>query len=333
MMQQLYALASDLFSLRPWQSLDDSQLTVVRDPASGELYYCSIMGALGQVYAMQAYVGEEGLRSFRKMQTGEFAEPAEFFTITRCVYVEFVPRKELEPQDRELLAALGHPKGRGHASPIFRAMRPGFHPWFVAADEARMLAECIRAVIAVCAAAGQGTEKLWDRAGTYPLVTRVEEEPPRYRIDFVEPVLPPEPPVAPACPDEESLRPLRNRDHAFRGVMELDYIFSGPSVGKKNERKSCTSIALAADAGSGMLYAPEVTDSSVTCGDALARVFLHAIQASRTLPVEVRVRSQKLKDSLDPLMKSLGVKLRVASRLPAVEKARAHLLGFLRGTP
>jgi len=34
-----------------------------------------------------------------------------------CLSVEFVPRKELKRQDRELLAALGHPQGRGLASP------------------------------------------------------------------------------------------------------------------------------------------------------------------------------------------------------------------------
>ena len=79
-----------------------------------------------------------------------------------------------------------------------------------------------------------------------------------------------------------------------------------------------------------MVLAPEVTDSSVAAGDTLATVFLKAIQASRTLPKEVRVRSQKLKDCLAPLMESFGVTVRVASRLPASDEARSHLLGFFR---
>jgi len=65
-------------------------------------------------------------------------------------------------------------------------------------------------------------------------------------------------------------------------------------------------------------------------GDTLAKVFLKAIQASRTLPKEVRVRSQKLKDCLAPLMESFGVAVRVASRLPASDEARSHLLNFFR---
>ena len=79
-----------------------------------------------------------------------------------------------------------------------------------------------------------------------------------------------------------------------------------------------------------MVLAPEVTDSSVAAGDMLATVFLKAIQARRTLPKEVRVRSQKLKDCLAPLMESFGVTVRVASRVPASDEARSHLLGFFR---
>jgi hypothetical protein len=57
-----------------------------------------------------------------------------------------------------------------------------------------------------------------------------------------------------------------------------------------------------------MVLAPEVTDSSIPAGDTLAKVFLKAIQTTRTLPREVRVRSQKLKDSLAPLMEPFGVR-------------------------
>src|ERR1039458_189261 len=151
-MERLYGLASDLYGLRPWRVLDEDNLIVVRDSVSGELCYCSVMGALSEVLSMHAYLGAEGLRQFRKMEAEEIADPGEFFASTHCVYVEFVPKAELLRQDRELLAALGHPQGRGLASPIFRTMRPGFLPWFVTEEEARTLAECIRAVIVICAA-------------------------------------------------------------------------------------------------------------------------------------------------------------------------------------
>ena len=134
-------MASKLYGLRPWRLLDEDNLIVVRDSVSGELCYCSVMGMLGEVYSIYAYIGAEGLRQFRKVEAKEIADAGEFLASMHCVYVEFVPRAEMERQDRELLAALSHPQGRGLASPIFRAIRPGFHPWFVTEEEARMLAE------------------------------------------------------------------------------------------------------------------------------------------------------------------------------------------------
>jgi hypothetical protein len=327
-MERLYGLASDLYGLRPWRVLDEDNLIVIRD----ELCYCSIMGALGEVLSMHAYIGTDGLRQFRKMEAEEIADPGEFFASTHCVYVEFVPKAELLRQDRELLAAMGHPQGRGLASPIFRTMRPGFLPWFVTDEEARTLAECIRAVIVVCAAvASQEKVKFWELADTYPMVTRVEGTEPRYHVEMFHSILPPEPPVAPARLAEETLLAIRGQDYAVRGVMELDLTYSGASIGKRGERNACASIAIAVDAESGMVLAPEVTDSSVPAGDTLAKVFFKAIQPSRTMPKEVRVRKQKFKDSLAPLMESLGVTVRVASRLPASDEARSHLLDFFRG--
>jgi hypothetical protein len=56
-------------------------------------------------------------------------------------------------------------------------------------------------------------------------------------------------------------------------------------------------------------------------------VLIKAIEVSQTLPEEVRVRSQQLKDFLAPLLHSLGVTVRVARRLLASDEARLHLLG------
>jgi hypothetical protein len=281
---------------------------------------------------MHAYIGTEGLRQFRKLEAEAISDPGEFIASTHCVYVEFVRKADLLRQDRELLAALGHPQGRGLASPIFRTMRPGFLPWFVTEEEARTLAECIRAVIVVCAAVtSQEAVKFWELADTYPMVTRVEGTEPRYHVEMFHSVLPPESPVVPVRLAEEKLLAVRAQDYSVRGVMELDITYSGAAIGKKGERNACASIAIAVDAQTGMVLAPEVTDSSVAAGDTLAKVFLKAIQTTHTLPKEVRVRSQNLKECLAPLMESFGVTIRVASRLAASDEARSHLLGFLGG--
>jgi hypothetical protein len=326
-MQRLYGLASDLYGLLPWRIVNEDNLIAVRDAASGELCYCSVMGALGEVHSMNAYIGTEGLRQFHKIKSGVMADPGEFFASAHCVYVDFVQKSELQRQDRELLTWLGHPQGRGLASPVFRTMRPGFLPWFVTEPEAQMLAECITAVVAVCGAVlSQKSLKLWEDEDTFPLVTRVEGDEPRYQVGMLKSILPPEPPAALARVSEEALAAVRGKDYALRGAMELDLTYSGGAIGKKGERNACAAIALVVDAESGMVLAADANQANVPAGDMLARAFLKAIQGSRSLPKEVRVRSQKLKDSLSPLMETLGVGIRVAKRLPAIDEAQAHLL-------
>src|SRR5450759_3145189 len=75
-MKRLYGFASDLYGLRPWRVLDEDNLIVVRDSVSGELCYCSVMGALGEVLSMHAYIGAEGLRQFRKWKLKRSPIPA-----------------------------------------------------------------------------------------------------------------------------------------------------------------------------------------------------------------------------------------------------------------
>ena len=91
-LESLYKLASALYALRPWHILDDNQLVLVRDPATTEICYCSVMGALGEVVAMHAYIGTESYRLFRKIIAGEAIDPGEFFASQRSVSVEFVSR-------------------------------------------------------------------------------------------------------------------------------------------------------------------------------------------------------------------------------------------------
>jgi hypothetical protein len=248
------------------------------------------------------------------------------------VYVEFAPRADLDGEDRKLLTALGHPLRAAKTSPMFRAVRPGFHPWFVTEEEGRLLAECMRAIILICSEVStQADPKYWDRADTYPMVLRVDGErgEPRYHVELVEATLPSEPPLPPARLGEEQLRQLRDRDHAVRGVMELDYFLSGAVIGKKNERKACVRVALAVDAGSGILFPPELAAPGVSVGDALAAAIAKAIETTRAFPQEVRVQSRRFKDCLNPIAEMFGFPIKVARSLPALAEARASLLRMM----
>jgi len=67
------------------------------------------------------------------------------------------------------------------------------------------------------------------------------------------------------------------------GAMELEYVLSGAAVGKANERAACVAIALAVDAETCIVYAPEAIDTSVPPAR-MVRVFIKAFRAIARFP-------------------------------------------------
>lgn len=125
---QLYRLSMEMLLVQPWDFLEDQDLILAQDIESGEICYCSIMVALGEIISFQVYVGAESYRFFRRIATGKPVTAGDFFASVRGVSAEFVTAKERTPPDRELLEAFGHPNKRGKRAPIFHAFRPGYHP-------------------------------------------------------------------------------------------------------------------------------------------------------------------------------------------------------------
>ena len=72
---QLYQMAGELFAVQPWEFLGDGELILMKDIESGEICYCSMMGALGEVISLQVYVGAESYRFFRKIVNEEPITP------------------------------------------------------------------------------------------------------------------------------------------------------------------------------------------------------------------------------------------------------------------
>ena len=332
-MELLCDLAAQLFLRRPWDLLNESELILVKDPLSGEMCHCSVMGELGEVLALHAYIGAESLRLFRRLEAGEPTTMGEFLVSQHSVSVEFVKRARLEAPDRELFSRLGLPLKKGALAPVFRVIRPGYYPWYVTEAEAQTLAECQRATIALCdQLSAHADAHYWDEEGVYPLLSRAGEEGSRqeFRVERAEVKEPPLPaPDLPAL-DEARIGRIRERKYPRDAALEVDSFYAGGMIGGKDERKACTRLALAIDAKTGIAYPPEVSLHSMSIGDALASVVLRAIDAGRVLPREICVGNAAYKLVLDPLANALGFSVRVKKSLPALEFAKEHLLQVMR---
>jgi hypothetical protein len=240
-----------------------------------------------------------------------------------------VPKDELTPPDRKLLRAFGHPIKREFVCPIFRATRPGYHPWYPAEGEARDLAECLDLVNAFIEQfLTDPHAEYWNAEGTYPLVRWVDG-PSRseFEIAVVEAGCKPATEAEMPELDLARIERIRKSDYPIRGVWETDHFYTGSMIGRKNERKACVHVAMVVEAGSRFIVGPpELGAASDNAADRLVQTILGAIECSQTLPLEIQVKDTTCARLLKPLVSALGLTMEVTESLPALEFARKSML-------
>jgi hypothetical protein len=331
--ERLYDLSAALLALKPWGFVDDGNLILVETAPPAETCYCSIMGALGEVFSLHAYIGEESFRGLSLVLAGKQVLPGEFFATHRGVSVEFVKASALTPPDRELLKHFKHPFGRGMMAPIFRALRPGYYPWYVTEPEAALLTHCMRAVVGFCETLLDDLDApYWEEEDVYPFLAPQGEEP-QQAFDVRQVKAPAPSPAVPVPPvlDEARLGRILRQDYAVGAALEADYFYSNACIGGPNQRQALLPVALVTDAETGFVFQPELGTPEQGRGETLVRAVLTAIENKKYLPRELRVRKKEFKILLQPAAQRLGVPLQVVKSLPALDEAKQHLLAMLQG--
>ena len=145
MWDELYKQAIKFKKLTSWKWMYDSDLFGVQDPESGEVGYCCILGAAGQVFGLAVYLGDEGLKGyFKGLEWADNPTDGEdILHFKKCFLLSFENRSGLETPDFEVIKGLGLQFQGRNAWPLFRYYEPGYHPWYLTADQVRYLTLCL----------------------------------------------------------------------------------------------------------------------------------------------------------------------------------------------
>ena len=139
--KELYAAAIEFGKIKCWDWMDDTELFGVQNPVDGEIGYCCVLGALGEVFGLNGYLGSEGLEGYFRLQSSKDGETdqIEAFYLQESLAVTFENKDLLGRKDREIVKRLGlNLKGR-KVWPLFRSYRPGYQPWYLTKEEALFL--------------------------------------------------------------------------------------------------------------------------------------------------------------------------------------------------
>jgi hypothetical protein len=164
----------------PWRLLSDSDLIGVRDPETGVVGYCCIMGGAGEVFGMNLYLGGEGYASYLALAFAAEIESGVMMTLAglsqKCLAFSLEDRRALGPQDRQGIKNAGITiRGAGNW-PLFRSYDPGLEPWPLSGLQARFLATALEQAVDV-----------GERFRTDPQVLRGPQERDRIRVRVATP--------------------------------------------------------------------------------------------------------------------------------------------------
>ncbi len=141
----LYEAAAEFRKAAPWEWVKETDVFGVRNPKTGEVGYCCLMGELGEMLAMAVYEGTEGLQGYLKIRRGQIkpGNPDALY-VQKCLMLSFENKKLLQEDDLEIIDELGLAFRGRNAWPVFRSYKPGYFPWFLNRDEVLYMTIALR---------------------------------------------------------------------------------------------------------------------------------------------------------------------------------------------
>ena len=337
--ERLYELAAELKKLAPWEWMDETEIFGVENPDSGEIGFVSVMGMMGEHLSVGVYLGAAGLYGFWDFQeTGPEAEPFALFEIPQ-LQVSFESRENLEKQDRDVIKQLGL-KFRGAQNyPLFRSIRPGFMPWFITADEAKMLIYAIEQTLNVAPRVRENPALLDDESETETEVCLVrlaekQDEKIVWRDEMREIPPPAEKEFLVKIP-QALIDEIKALPQAKNFVLEIDLFYAPTPIAEKGKRAYIPKMLMLADSRSGMIAGFQIIqpkETEVENYAEISRNLFGELQKLTTRPQEIRVASDDLFDLLKGFNQQLNLKLRQTEDLRAIEAAKEGLFGFFGGS-
>ena len=156
--ERMYELAFQFKGAKLWQQLYDDEVFAVK-LSDGEIGYCSVMGKMGDHFALGLYIGDEGYQSYRLLLDADHeslddAAMGNLMTSQSCLQCSFENKDMLSDEELDEVRhyAREHEKPlRGkNAFPQFTKYQTGRFPWrFRKSEEEAQICDALSAAIAL----------------------------------------------------------------------------------------------------------------------------------------------------------------------------------------
>jgi hypothetical protein len=325
-MKNLYEAADSFRKLAPWEWMDDDRIFGVKNPETGVIDYCGVLGALGQVFALVVYEGPEGLHGYLKLLSGELGEASPHVgEYQRALMASFDDRRDMAPEDLAVIRFLSL-KFRGkNGWPMFRHHLPGYLPWFVTAAQAKVLATCLEQALDVLPRYRDNPDLLQDPESDSHLVRVFGSH--EGRAGWRDEILPVPPSaidssaIGAISVDEVGIARIRRQQRKRRGIWEIGFCYAPmPVRERRDERPYLPRLLGIVDQGSGLILSFLLEKQGKHI-----RVFrdqiLSCLEQRDFLPEHLLVDHDEAAIIAEPIATGLGIALHRVQELPAFAEA------------
>jgi hypothetical protein len=328
--QELYGAARRVKDLAPWEWMEEPEVFGVEDPETGEVGFVSVMGLLGEHFAVSLYLGPEGLYAFWGFEEeGPGQSPENLFSLPH-LQASFEDRNDLDSRDRKVIKELGL-KFRGRKEwPMFRSYAPGLFPWFLEVGEARFLAHALDQLVEV-APRLVDDRSLFKPGGEEDYLVRVPRREGDALLweDRVVSVPPPEPKTVEIRMEPQVLEELQRLPQGDHRLEMGFFMVPAPIQEKKADRPYFPYMLLTVDGESGMvlgtdMLVPETSSIEDMWGELVPMAALQLVGLG-SRPAEVAVDSPELHGLLQPLAEATGFELNGYESLPTLQFLKMSL--------
>ncbi len=315
----LFEAAIAFKKLKCWEWMHEGDVFGVQSPETGEVGYCCVMGQLGEVLALNVYLGPQGFASYRQLQAiaeqesvGHERDPYALLNTQRCVMASFEDRTELHENDLRLIKSLGL-KFRGKKEwPLFQSYQPGYLPWFVTRAEGHILTVALQQAIHVAEKCRVNPQMLdsSDNGEGKILVRRYEnkkwieewQDLPTYEIPAITPVI-----------NELQLAQLKKANFPRRGLWSADCIMLPMPI--RDGTRPYFPNGFPVITSEGQLVGMELFHSE-ELQSKLPQAFLQLLENRQCFPQSLRVGSEQAFVLLEPITQTLQIPLQRAQSIP-----------------
>jgi hypothetical protein len=332
--EALYKAGVDFRNVYPWFILDESVVFGIRNPETGEIGFCCVIGRAGQLTGLNLYMGEQGLAGLWEMRRQippylrEDADPTETLFLQDCLSAHFVDREELTKDDYAKIKELGLRFRGAGAWPQFHRYLPGFYPWRLSGPEARFLTIALEQVVAMSRIVLNKRDYLLPPAANGHYLIR-ERNGDTWEDHWERIILPTPPTPVPAPLDEARVERIKADLPETDGVIEVDtfYIFN-PIADSDNSRPYLPLAMMVVDHASGFVLSIGFIAPSAL-PEAVPRTALDVAEHLKMLPGRVLVKREELFTYLEPTLTRLGIELLFVRELATLDAARNDLMRHL----